>query len=178
MPQIAQQDYLSVPHINEIDFGNDMRLLAGLVKGIEIKTFFDIVVSWEADGDIFEERTIGYSLHDGAIFIGGASIDTIDFAYTATQYEGLAAVQDALAKVEGSYQDQPTGLSSRSEDIGDVLIEDGSGDVICDEDGHYITFSVDGDGYLASVAISEEIAEGGLLVPFEEIQKLIGLPIL
>lgn len=171
MPQIAQQDYLRVPHINGIVWDNDMRLLAGLVKGIETKTFFDIVVSWETDGDIIEDRTIGYSIYDDTIFIGGASIVTIDFEYTATQYEGLAAVQEARAEDEGEYVDEAPALQKDSDGF---LMEVNSGSFICDEDGHKIIATI-ADGTLKTVAISDETEVAGLFIPFEEIEKLIGL---
>lgn len=179
MPSIAQQDYIVIAQKvgNTIDV--DAYALGQLAKILEKKdtSIFDVILELARNQEYSKitscttiTKSVGYISHTGEEVIG------INIPYTSTQYEGLAAVQEAGEAQypgEGSADNFPK-LGS---DNGRLIETGGTGYSILNPEGYIISVTV-ADGKLATVAVADEIdPAGGIKVPFEEIQKLIGLPI-
>lgn len=62
------------------------------------------------------------------------------------------------------------------QELQSLLYDTSTGYFITDLEGHQIHVTTT-DGKLASVAVSDEVSEVEIKVPFEDIQKLVGLPI-
>lgn len=185
MPSIAQQDYIVIaPKVgNTVDV--DAYALGQLAKILEKMdtSIFDVIVknvalnTGEDEPNLGRIEAIGYDSHIktlGMLDGGNQDFKYLSIPYTATQYEGLAAVQEAgeaLFPGEGEKDDIPILQITET-----FLRDNNIGYFITDPEGHKISVTAT-DGKLASVAISEEIEDDGIKVPFEEIQKLIGLPI-
>lgn len=182
MPSIAQQDYIVIaPKVgNTIE--HDAYALGQLAKILEKNdtSIFDVIVKNltinDGEDDPNYGRILGvypkrYSLT--AFDKGNGEIKDMEL-YTSTQYEGLAAVQEAgEAQWPGEGMKESIPVFALTVNI---LTETVIGYNITDSEGHKISVTV-ADGEIATVAISEETDPDGIKVPFEEIQKLIGLPI-
>lgn len=162
----------------------DAYALWQLAKILEKKdtSIFDVVLknaSLNEEPDEYYSRIthIFISAPGGVSYIGFIEDDTlksIAIPYTSTQYEGLAAVQEA-----GNAQfpdDFDISKLPQLKDIESFLNENSVGAHITDPEGHKISVTA-ADGKIATLAISEETDPDGIKVPFEDIQKLIGLPI-
>ena len=185
MPSIAQQDYIVIaPKVGDTIIV-DAYALGQLAKILEKKdtSIFDVIVknvalnTGEDEPNLGRIEAIGYDSHIktlGMLDGGNQDFKYLSIPYTATQYEGLAAVQEA-----GEAQHPGAGMKNslpQLQDLQSLLYDTSTGYFITDLEGHKIHVTIT-DGKLASVAISEEIEDDGIKVPFEEIQKLIGLPI-
>lgn len=178
MPSVAQQDYIVIaPKVGDM-INVDAYALGQLAKILEKKdnSIFDVIVDYDGFNrskiiGIFDEDT---HFMIASVLTKESSIKQYNILYTATQYEGLSAVQEA-----GEAQHPGAGIKDDIPllvNVEDYLNETSSGYYITDLEGHKISVTV-ANGKLASVAISEETDPDGIKVPFEEIQKLIGLPI-
>lgn len=167
---------------NTIDV--DAYALGQLAKILEKNdtSIFDVILKnvalFEGDGDPNYGKVLGVrpKIHGlSALDRGNGEIFNFTIPYTSTQYEGLAAVQEA-----GEAQHPDEGMKDYIPKLQiqeTFLMDNTLGYLVTDLEGHKISVTV-ADGKLASVAISEEIAPSNpIKVPFEEIQKLIGLPI-
>lgn len=183
MPSIAQQDYIVIaPKVGNTIL-NDAYALGQLAKILEKgdTSIFDVIllrpVVNDGEEDQNQGRVLGiYPPNKASIFdAGNEGIYTIEVPYTSTQYEGLAAVQEA-GEAQQPEQGFKDGLPKFSKNEG-YFYEASTGNYITDLEGNKISVTVTSDK-IASVTLSEEIATGNIVkVPFEEIQKLIGLPI-
>ncbi|WP_303840718.1 hypothetical protein [Selenomonas ruminantium] len=180
MPSIAQQDYIVIAPKVGGEIIVDAYALGQLAKIIEKRdmSIFDVILKNPA---IFEEnepnygRVLGVNPSNprslGFFDNGNNEVTFFSFPYTSTQYEGLAAVQEA-GKAGGELVEHlPTLVLD-----GGKLYESFTRNAIADLEGHNISITI-AAGKLATVAISEETEPDGIKVPFEEIKKLIGLPI-
>jgi len=184
MPSIAQQDYIVIaPKVgNTIEV--DAYALGTLAKILEKKdtSIFDVILK---DASINESPDEHYSRITDCLFIDingdnyveyieDGSIKILNFTHTSTQYEGLAAVQEA-GEAQYPGEGMNTGLPLL-QDLQSVLFDRNTGYIITDPEGHKTTVTV-AEGKIATVAVSDAVEAEGIKVPFEEIQKLIGLPI-
>ena len=165
MPSIAQQDYIKI----EGKSYNDCHLLAGLAKALQLGTIFDAIINYvDADDDVESVRVINVTNNFIATysFQSPGMVDW-EIVYTTAQYEGLAAIQDAL----GIYTEVPD-ISYDADTY--FLREEIDGTLLC-VDGKKLIATV-ADGKLTALAISDEEFEG-TEISWEDAQKLIGLPI-
>lgn len=174
MPQIAQQDYKVIAPKEGRSFNADSAALAELKKSILNGIGFDCLIkdTIADDGDI--NRVLGfypdgsaasyYSLAEGEV------IKTIVLDYTVTQYQGLAAVQNAMDDI-GLQASLPTFEKEDSH-----LLASADDDVRVCVDGKYLT--VIGDETIEALTIAETGPTGNFInISWEDAQKLIGLPL-
>ena len=182
MPSIAQQDYLVIKGKAETDY----RLIAGVAALIERKTLFDAIIVIETTGEhaFFAEcrpLSILGGPEDGNLRVdiyydGGNSVIEVP-SFTQTQFEGLAAIQDA----ENYYGEIGIGVDTYASDPDLYLYEGEGGNFIC-SDGKFLKVSltqIEGDEYkITAIEQTEKTAEDGYVnVSFEDAQKLIGLTV-
>lgn len=175
MPQIAQQDYKVIAPKPGRAFFNDAAALGELKKAVLNGIGFDCLIkdTIQGDGDI--NRVLGFYPEGTAVsyysLAEGEVIKTITPDYTPTQYQGLAAVQEAIDEMDGVMTELPT-----LENGGSRLAEGTNAYWIC-VDGKYLTPTASG-GKLTALAIAETgPTEGFVNITWEDAQKLIGLPI-
>lgn len=181
MPQVAQQDYLVIKGATVTDY----RLIAKLASLIERKTLFDAVIVIEATGEHpFFAECRPLSIYGGPegntqvdiYFDGGYS--TIEVPpFTQTQFEGLAAIQEA----ENTYGEIVLGVDTYGSDPDIYLYEGEEGNFIC-SDGKLLKVTLtqkEGDEYeiTAIEQTTKTIDDGYVNVSFEDAQKLIGLTV-
>lgn len=173
MPSIAQQDYLR-PSGKSV---YDCHLFAALAHNIQQGTVFDTVFEMiNGDGDTEIDRVLSYTPYTTEKNI--YYCDTVDVGiksftleHTQTQYEGLAAIQDAA-----EYYDNIPALEVKNGFIYDDNVAEG---YICVE-GKKLAVTVADDSTIAALAISDESpteAQNFVNISWEDAQKLIGLPI-
>ena len=175
MPSIAQQDYLR-PQGKSL---SDCHLLAALAHNVQQGTIFDTIVSYinvdfEPDNakviaaNYFQPPFAYLHIYDAA----NSTMETISITYTQTQYEGLAAIQDAeedwsvIAKLADGYN----GV--------DGLYDVKGGGWIC-VGGKKILPTVT-NGKIVELSLSNEtppVEDSFYNLSWEDAQKLIGLPI-
>ena len=174
MPQIANQDYNTL----RLNYSNaaytDAGILALIAGHIERGTIYDTVI--EIYSNDFG-RVCGVDIQDGYPKIGGmdaadGSSWGIEVPYTPTQYEGLAAVQVAC---------EMTGeIPGLQVDDNSYLQEGSTGSYLC-VSGKCVQVTVDDYSAIAALTIVDSVPASGedwVNVPFEELQKLIGIPLL
>lgn len=181
MPQAAQQDYLVIKGAEVTDY----RLIAKVASLIERKTLFDAVIAIEATGEYpFFAECRPLSI-DGApgfnpkvyIFYDG-SYSSIEIPpFTQTQFEGLAAIQEA----ENTYGEIALGVNTYGSDPDIYLYESEEGNFIC-SDGKLLKVALtqkEGDVYeiTAIEQTTKTLDDGYVNVSFEDAQKLIGLTV-
>lgn len=166
MPQIAQQDYLR-PSGKSI---KDCHLLAAFAHSIAHGTIFDVIFSYEGDYGLVENRIINKDRHNNLFFMDtdDRSHKTIYVIYTQTQYEGLAAIQDA----DNSYTSVPV-LETDSDGYLFAIVDN---DKLVTVGGKKLAVTVSDDDTIAALAISND-EYSGFEITWEDAQKLIGLPI-
>lgn len=168
MPQIAQQDYLRPQGKTQYD----CHLLAALAHNIQQGTIFDTIMSY-INGD--EEKVnmrisllqeVADTQTDIYYYDSVSTVmDLISITYTQTQYEGLAAIQDAF---EG--WDAVPELEKDDGFLYDTL----SGDYVT-TGGKKLIPTIGEDGLLSDIEISTQ-EYPGTEISWEDAQKLIGLP--
>ena len=182
MPQIAQQDYIIIKPAVAYSIKDDAAALGQMAAIMERKdtTIFDVLVDISGDREDLEKVVAAFRAQNRAEWTvlafsaDNSSANQWRPIYTSTQYEGLAAVQLAGAELDESYKDSIPELYIGADNL--LLDRDNSYPII-DTEGHEI-IATGSDGKLATVEISDVIyTEEAIKVPFEDIQKLIGLPI-
>lgn len=180
MPQIAQQDYKVIAPKLGREFFADAAALGELKKSILNGIGFDCLLkdTLAADSGTLDRLLSFYE--DGSyvmyVNVSDSEIKFSDLPYTVTQYQGLAAVQNA----EDEWNEAPvTSLPQLS------AIRTGSGSLVLGESeeglnicvgGKYLT--VTGDATIEALTIAETgPAEGFINITWEDAQKLIGLPL-
>lgn len=177
MPSIAQQDYKVIAPKQGRDFKADVAALGELKKAILNGIGFDCIIKDTMAGDEVFNRVLGF-------YPDGSSVDvwslansdkhTIEMFYTVTQYQGLAAVQEAMDKLFDIQNEVPI------LEVNDAhILASAEDDAFVCIDGKYL-LPEKADGKLASITIAE--TGPGEDTPFvnitwEDAQKLIGLPI-
>lgn len=176
MPSIAQQDYIVIAPKVGGTIVVDAYALGQLAKILEKKdtSIFDVILNYSEE--LYSKVIATFDdIPKRITFVNSdeSAVDGIDIPYTSIQYEGLAAIQEAEVDTGELRTKLPT--LERTND--GFLLEEQTGTLITDPEGHLISVTAL-DAKLASVAVSAEDADpDGIKVPFEDIQKLIGLPI-
>lgn len=173
MPQIAQQDYKEIRAKAGRIISIDAAALAEIKKSFLNGTIFDCILM-DYDGSWDFQRVLS-AWEDGVIYFDllNAEISTIELPYTPTQYQGLAAVQNAIDEKVEPMVEIPQ-LSYEDE----YLMEIG-GDFIC-VDGKYLIITTDSGNILKTLIIAETGPTPGIgfvNITWEDAQKLIGLPV-
>lgn len=181
MPQIANQDYNVVaPQYAEVIM-NDAAALGMLAGHIERGTIWDVIVKTVITSpqencsvrilSIYSRPSDSRIINTIALYNGyDDEINTIDIKCSPTQYEGLAAVQVAC--------EDSSGLPELTIDA-DAYLKDSTSDYYLCVDGKLVSVATDDDDNISSLTVSTESpAEGAdwVNVPYEDLQKLIGLP--
>lgn len=183
MPQIANQDYIVVNATSGIDdsISKDAHILAELKRHFLKGTIFDVIV---LDNFSAYRRIIATDGNDFAVaeVDGIASISTEN---SVEQYEGLAAIQQAALNQGAEVNAIPTlffGNLAGGKELGAEVKSEGGARGIVDEDGNAYSISIE-NNILTAVQKKQQAPEYGgwdgdpITVPFEEVQKLIGLPV-
>lgn len=181
MPQIAQQDYKIIAPTPGRAGVNDAAVLGELAKAFLLNgTIYDCIIMNPTrydSGDII--RIICVKKKDGQILLG--FIDPDDFSlnnfiisYTPTQYQGLAAVQEGMDRVDGQVYNALPDLYIVS--VNSFLGEDIAGYQICTPESYQYKVTL-ADGKIATIEASTTKIEGDFIaISIEDAQKLIGLP--
>ena len=166
MPQVAQQDY----NVVKCKSDKDAAAYARLVRATELNTILDTLIDRTAEQNGIS-KVLAWNPQTNAVgYIDGDDMEITYYSlpYTATQYEGLAAIQDAI----DDYSDIP----QFEEDEGGFLNETALGAGVVGVDGKKLSVTVSDDDKIAALSISDE--EGADVdISWEDAQKLIGLPI-
>lgn len=179
MPQIANQDYNIVKATGIGDINADAHILGELKRHFLQGTIFDVIV--DDDGSF---RRVVLATEDVFGIANSNSVEEISLDYLLPQYEGLAAIQ-AAAIAEGITVNMIPTLSyeigPHSIELGAMVEQGGDNSPIVDEDGNVYSVTRENEKVVAVQKTQHEPeygwAENPLVVPFEEVQKLIGLPI-
>lgn len=183
MPSIAQQDYKIIAPKQGRSFAEDAAALGELKKAILNGIGFDCIIKDTVAGDGDFNRVLGF-------YPGGELADvwsvtdsvklTIAMPHTVIQYQGLAAVQEAIDEYDGTLLEKVPAFAGIYVDgiEKSVLVSDDMGYYIC-VDGKYLIITFD---YATDFIISFEKAESGpaegfVNITWEDAQKLIGLPL-
>lgn len=173
MPQIAQQDYKVIAPKEGRAFGADAAALAELKKSILNGIGFDCLIKDTVSGDGDINRVLGFYLNGSAVSLyslADGEITTYDLVYTVPQYQGLAAVQNAmddkgLQNFLPAFERVDTHLQASASDDMSVCV-----------DGKYLT--VTGSETIETLSIAETgPTENFVNITWEDAQKLIGLPL-
>lgn len=174
MPQIAQQDYKVIAPKPGRAFNQDAAALGELKKAILNGIGFDCLPK-----GITESNTLNRVL---GTYEGGSKVDvwdvgnggvaSIELPYTVTQYQGLAAVQNAIDEAEGAVFGRIPEMAYSGEGY---LMEGYTSLLIC-LDGKYLIPVADDNDNLESLTIAETgPTENFVNITWEDAQKLIGL---
>lgn len=174
MPQIAQQDYKVIAPKEGRAFDVDAAALAELKKSILAGIGFDCLIkdTLSDDGDI--NRVLGFYPNGSVVdyySVGNTEVKSLPLQYTVAQYQGLAAVQEAV--------DEARRLMDAIPDLtkldGYVRVDYPTFSICVD--GKYLT--VTGDDTIEALAIAETgPTEDFINISWEDAQKLIGLPLI
>lgn len=172
MPQIAQQDYKVIAPKPGRAFNVDAAALGELKKAVLNGIGFDCIVKDTITSDGDYNRVLGF-YPDGSVVdvwsFPNSQVLTIEISPTVTQYQGLAAVQNAI--------DEEIGLMTAIPELidNDHLAESSSSYAIC-IDGKYLTIT--GGETIEALTIAETgPTEDFVNITWEDAQKLIGLPL-
>ena len=181
MPSIAQQDYIVIkPENSGRSFFHDADSLAKIAGAIERNTIFDCLLWQFDDPDTVLSRIITAELGPIGKYIVyydllSSVISELEIPYTETQYQGLAAVQQATDELFGLQYEIPQLLDSDT--YLRAAAPDG-GAFVC-VDGKYLIVEKS-NSKITSLTIAEiGPGEGDdfVNITWEDAQKLIGLPI-
>lgn len=182
MPQIANQDYNIVKATPGIaNIGVDAHSLGELKRYFLQGTIFDVII--DVDGEL--RRVMATDGGDFHIAESGGSSSISVENYSVEQYEGLAAIQQAALAQGETITMIPRlyfGLIEGVDEIG-VSLDDSAGIAypIVDEEGNVYSASIESETITAvqkTQRAPQYVWEGSpLVVPFEEVQKLVGLTV-
>lgn len=165
MPSIAQQDYLR-PQGKSL---NDCHLLAALSHNIQHGTIFDTIINFiNGDEESVNVRPLQVTDEPKEIYYFdsfNSEISRITIEYAQTQYEGLAAIQDAAEHWD---------VIPAFNNADGYLSEDELGAGVIGVDGKNLAVTVT-NGIITALSISNE-SGSGTDISWEDAQKLIGLP--
>lgn len=176
MPSIAQQDYIVIKtSASPRPFTIDAAALSQIAGCMSRGNIYDCLLQNYDGNDEYFARIIAFAPSSKTIFYyewNSGEMDSIEVDYTVTQYQGLAAVQEAEDEIEGEVMLALPALGTADSH----LIEEENDYPIC-VDGKFLIPAVSG-GKLASLTIAETgPGEGFINITWEDAQKLIGLPL-
>lgn len=153
-------------------FSTDAAALAELKKSILNGIGFDCLIKDILNNEGTLDRVLGLYEDGSLIFAfnaGDGEIYHIEIPYTVTQYQGLAAVQEAMDEEYGLMDSLPQLRNSGHLGIDGTVIP------ICVDD-KYLT--VTGSETIEALTIAETgPTENFVNITWEDAQKLIGLPL-
>lgn len=182
MPQIANQDYNIVKVTSGLLPNTDAAVIVALMKAYQQGTIFDVIVE-------DTHPTLRRVVAADAESIGLANTDVaeeIGIEHTLPQYEGLAAIQAAAIAQGLDVVNIPQlilGQSDTGFELGCLLALGGA---IVDEDGNVYSITVNAVGGVNNITAVQKTQHAPeyvgwdaapITVHFEEVQKLIGLPV-
>lgn len=173
MPQIAQQDYKIIASTPGRAAVNDAAVLGELKKSFLNGTIFDCIINqlFTPNVDGLSRVIAGKPSLFYLIDPEDGTISNFELLYTPTQYQGLAAVQAEVDRIDGVTDALPTFQAA-----GGVLIEADSGYAICTPEGYQYKVTLV-KGRIATIEASTTKIEGDFIaINIEDAQKLIGLP--
>lgn len=176
MPSIAQQDYIVIKTSASLrPFTIDAAALSQIAGCISRGNIYDCLLQNYDGNDEYFTRIIAFAPSSKTIFFyqwTSGEVDNAEVSYTVTQYQGLAAVQEAEDEILGEVMLALPALKTADSH----LIEKENGYPIC-ADSKFLIPAVS-DGKLASLTIAETGPVNGFVnITWEDAQKLIGLPI-
>lgn len=180
MPQIAQQDYKVIAPKPGRSFNQDAAALGEIKKAILNGIGFDCLVKNAGISDKGTlDRILGF-YEDGSLVkyydSGDGEIKGSDIPYTPIQYQGLAAVQNAVDEASGELMGRIPELTAIGYGSEQRLAVDTPNYAIC-VDGKYLTPTISNQ-QIQSIAIAETGPTGHFInITWEDAQKLIGLPL-
>lgn len=173
MPQIANQDYKIIAPTPGRGLKNDAAALGELKKAILNGTIFDCLLKETVSGDDDLNRVLGCHLDGRAVCFYSLSDDIKIYLelYSLAQYQGLAAVQAEIDRLDGVSDDMPSFTNNNG------LLHDGpSAYSICTPEGYQYKVTL-ADDKIATIEVSTTKIEGDFVaISIEDAQKLIGLP--
>lgn len=176
MPSIAQQDYIVIKTSQKRYFQDDAEAMSKIAGAISRNTLFDCLIENIDDAQVpYYFKPVGYMPKDKIFYYYDAAngdMEGMDIPYSESQYQGLAAVQQALDAKYGRQDGIPTLTLS-----GAYLQEDSEGRYICVDNKYLI---VTGDETVTALTIAETgpgEGDGFVNITWEDAQKLIGLPL-
>ena len=191
MPSIAQQDYIVIKPKQERATKDDaaaMAQLAGIKERDGQLGFFDVLINKPivSEGVTIEQysrviatygdkprtRPISLTVYEGT----NDEIVNLAVDYSQKQYQGLAAVQEAIDEKYGGMNILPVLLTQQ---VTNYLQEEDMGGYIC-VDNKYLIATVDGEDKLISLTMADTgpiEPDAFVNITWEDAQKLIGLPI-
>lgn len=178
LAQIANQDFNVIVARASYDHVNmDMLVCAKLVNAVMRSTIFDVIIKVEK-GTGFDYSRI-FSVTDefetqGQIDVDASSV-TFELIHTATQYEGLAVIQEKV----GDFNEEPA-LSTYQYNGGVYLKDEGYGNFIA-VDNHAVSVVSDDSDIITEFNISDVVFDSSvdvINVSEEDLQKLVGLQLI
>lgn len=178
MPSIAQQDYIVIKTSQKRYFYQDAEAMSKIVGAVSRNTLFDCLIeNIDDSADTYYFRPVGYMPKDKTLYYYDATdgeMDGVRIPHSESQYQGLAAVQQALDAKYGFQVSIPELTSS-----GDTsyLQEGSEGRYICVDNKYLI---ITGDETVTALTIAETgpgEGDGFVNITWEDAQKLIGLPL-
>lgn len=178
MPSIAQQDYKVIAPKPGRDCSTDAAALGELKKAVLNGIGFDCLLKDIAADEGTLGRILGFHEDSFSVDVWDAANSqsvNIELPCTVTQYQGLAAVQQAVDEKYGLMGSLPL-LTTVSHNY---LSEDDLGGHIC-VDNKYLIITVGEGGKLTSLTMADtgpSQSDTFVNITWEDAQKLIGLHI-
>lgn len=175
MPQIAQQDYKIIKPTLGRAVVADAAALAELKKAFLNGTIYDCIIESPIAQDSGDGRVLGTLGPNPTIYVtdpdDSGNPGTINFPFTIPQYQGLAAVQAEVDRIDGAVHTLLPIFGA----ISNGLSEIGAGYDVCTPEGYRYKVTL-ADGKIATIEASTAKTEGDFIaISIEDAQKLIGL---
>lgn len=173
----TNQDYKIIAPTPGRGFKNDAAALGELKKAVLNGTGFDCLIKETVSNDNDLNRVLGCFLDGRAVCFYSLSDDTkiyLELPYSLSQYQGLAAVQAEIDRVDGVYDVMP-----KFEALNGLIRDKNTGIPICTPKGYQYKVTLT-DGKIATIEVSTtkiEEDDGFIAISIDDDQKLIGLPI-
>lgn len=177
MPQIAQQDYKVIAPKPGRDCSTDAAALGELKKAVLNGIGFDCLLKDIAADEGTLGRILGFHEDSFSVDVWDAANSqsvNIELPCTVTQYQGLAAVQQAIDEQEGMMDRLPV----LTADGNHYLAEDDFGGYICVDNKFLLASPI--NMKIASLTMADTGPGEGddfVNITWEDAQKLIGLPL-
>lgn len=173
MPQIARQDYIKAVATPGRVLEFDCNVFSVVAKALEAGTLFDVLIVYDEGGLPCQVKILGYDANLVYYFdaIDG-EVKYLSLVYSPAQYAALSAIQLGVDRID----ETPSGIPKLVAPA-NYLAENVSGYPICNPAGYKYAVTAS-SGNIATISVSDELAEGDIIVLDEETaQDLIGLPI-
>ena len=179
MPQIANQDYKIIAPTPGRPVNVDAAALGELAKALLNGTIYDCIVISPLLANSEDTALIGCVSKVRGVFTLGFinpddfSIGSIEILYTPDQYQGLAAIQAEVDRIDDAVSSE---LPIFRADSNGLLYEENSGYQICTPEGYWCRVTIENDKIASIKASDNKIEDDFIAISIEDAQKLIGLP--